>query len=322
MTLALADYLELTPREAQAQWQSIVQRSASSPGGRQEDFRPVETLLSYGLFFVMNPHRYGGRNMNAAPAPFHRVCAAIRRSGRSVLEKMLNLDGTRSHRAKNEWELFVHLEGDLRQYSYLYRICLASARAVGIPPESLPDFLGLEQSGELHLLGQDDLPAPALGPSLEPEVAVESHRLGASEQETERLLLAKARMGQHGFARDVLSRCEGACVFCGMAPRSLPRESLMVASHVKPWVTSDSRERLDLHNGVAACPTHDAAFDRGLLTVAADGAVIRGERLLVSMARDPGMAEHFGDSAIVRAIAPRFLPKQVYLDYHRSEVFR
>ena len=40
---------------------------------------------------------------------------------------------------------------------------------------------------------------------------------------------------------------------------------MLVASHIKPWKDSSPRERLDHRNGLAACPTHDAAFDAGLL---------------------------------------------------------
>jgi putative restriction endonuclease len=37
---------------------------------------------------------------------------------------------------------------------------------------------------------------------------------------------------------------------------------VLVAGHIKPWKPS---ERLDPRNGLAACPSHDVAFDTGLL---------------------------------------------------------
>ena len=42
---------------------------------------------------------------------------------------------------------------------------------------------------------------------------------------------------------------------------------MLLAGHIKPWKDSSSRERLDPRNGLAACPAHDAAFDKGMITV-------------------------------------------------------
>ena len=44
---------------------------------------------------------------------------------------------------------------------------------------------------------------------------------------------------------------------------------MLLAGHIKPWKDSTSSERLDLTNGLAACPSHDVAFEyfRGRFTV-------------------------------------------------------
>jgi hypothetical protein len=39
---------------------------------------------------------------------------------------------------------------------------------------------------------------------------------------------------------------------------------MLVAGHIKPWKDSTSAERMDLRNSLAACPSHDVAFDAGL----------------------------------------------------------
>jgi predicted restriction endonuclease len=39
---------------------------------------------------------------------------------------------------------------------------------------------------------------------------------------------------------------------------------MLVAGHIKPWKDSTSAERMDLRNGLAACLSHDLAFDTGL----------------------------------------------------------
>ena len=88
-----------------------------------------------------------------------------------------------------------------------------------------------------------------------------------TEQETERILLAAARVGQHLFAQNVLTNCGQSCVFCGLRPTSFGAKRMLVAGHIKPWKRSTPTERLDTRNGLAACPSHDVAFDTGLLTV-------------------------------------------------------
>jgi len=42
---------------------------------------------------------------------------------------------------------------------------------------------------------------------------------------------------------------------------------MLVANHIKAWKASSAVERLDVRNGLTACPSHDVAFDTGLITV-------------------------------------------------------
>ncbi|MBM4355683.1 MAG: hypothetical protein FJ109_18155 [Deltaproteobacteria bacterium] len=67
MTVGLSAFLDLTPEQARAQWTRILRRSQPEAGKRQEPFLPIEVILSYGLFFVMDPHSFGGANMARAP---------------------------------------------------------------------------------------------------------------------------------------------------------------------------------------------------------------------------------------------------------------
>lgn len=104
------------------------------------------------------------------------------------------------------------------------------------------------------------------------------------ELTTERILEGVARIGQHRFAAGVLANCGGSCVFCGFKPAGLEGHRLMVPSHIKPWRESTDRERLDIANGLAACPTHDAAFDTGLLYVNGGLRVHRSPKLAATQA--------------------------------------
>ncbi len=88
-------YTTLTTSDIQAQWARIVARYPLPQGLRQETYLPVETLLCYGLFFVFDPHRYGGDTVDKASPVVRMLAALFRRSPASILFKMFNLDGSR-----------------------------------------------------------------------------------------------------------------------------------------------------------------------------------------------------------------------------------
>ena len=72
------------------------------------------------------------------------------------------------------------------------------------------------------------------------------------------------------FALNVLTNCGRWCVFCGLNPSAFGAKRMLLAGHIKPWKDSSATGRLDPLNGLAACPSHDVAFDTGMLTVTAD----------------------------------------------------
>src|SRR6266700_6501042 len=94
----LGDYLDLTPAQAVAQWASVLARRPVEQG-RQVDFIPVETLLCLAASLVVNHRRYGGSTAHTAGAPVPELSRLFIRRPSSVLAKMANLDGSRSHGA-------------------------------------------------------------------------------------------------------------------------------------------------------------------------------------------------------------------------------
>lgn len=86
--------------------------------------------------------------------------------------------------------------------------------------------------------------------------------------ETERESVIKSRVGQSEFKENLL-RDNPCCRLCG-----LEMKELLIASHIKPWSQSNSKERLDFYNGFLLCPTHDALFDKGFISFADDGSII------------------------------------------------
>ena len=149
----LADYLDLTVSQAREQFRSLLARRPA-PGGRQVTLLPVETLLCLAASFLVNHRHFGGSTAHQAPEPVPALARLFSRPPSSVLAKMANLDGSRSHGAR--WDVLAGamLREDPAQFSAIYRLLLHAARGEGFGPARLPDFLGLEQGGELALLAE------------------------------------------------------------------------------------------------------------------------------------------------------------------------
>jgi len=319
----LADYLELTVGQAREQFRVLLQRRPA-PGGRQVTFLPVETLLCLAASFLVNHRRFGGATAHRAPEPVPSLARLFARPPSSVLAKMANLDGSRSHGAR--WDVLAGamLRGDAARFAHIYRVLLHAARAEGIGPGRLPDVLELEHGGELTLLGQEELDISLLEADLREKIARHAAGSELSELETERVLLAAARVGQHVFAVHVLANCGSRCVFCGLSPASFGAKRMLLAGHIKPWKDSTPSERLDPRNGLAACPAHDVAFDTGLLTVNG-GLRIHLARSLADAVRDDALArQYYGQPPLHEAlILPpgAQVPARKYLDWHRQKIF-
>jgi putative restriction endonuclease len=303
----LEDYLDLGASAAAGQWLRIIDRV---PAARQEPFLPIETLLTFGCFYLVDHRSFGGSTSNLAPGPVPLLARLFVRTPASILAKMANLDGSWTHRAAHELELFAALSTDPARYSPLYVMTLTAARSVAIDASTLPDFLGMEAGTGLVLLGQEDLGQADLEAGIEPELRRLVPLTPVDALTTERVLEGVARIGQHRFASEVLENCGGACVFCGLHPAGLGGHRLLTASHIKPSRDCNHRERVDVTNGLAACPTHDAAFDTGLLTVNGGFRVRESSRLVMARASEPTMASSFGHPPLLPSV---LLPQKARL---------
>ena len=92
---------------------------------------------------------------------------------------------------------------------------------------------------------------------------------------TEQWKLQKTRIGQGPFRSALLTRWHGRC------PLTLIGEpELLRASHIVPWNRCESdSERVNPENGLLLSALWDAAFDRGLVSFADDGAALASPRL-------------------------------------------
>jgi hypothetical protein len=80
----------------------------------------------------------------------------------------------------------------------------------------------------------------------------------------ERDAITKVRVNQSLFRSMILAGYGNACCVCTM-----PIARLLVASHIVPW-SVDRQLRMNPRNGICLCVLHDKAYDRGILSIAAD----------------------------------------------------
>lgn len=99
---------------------------------------------------------------------------------------------------------------------------------------------------------------------------------------------------------------------------------MLVASRIDPWREGTASERPDLGNGLSACPTHDVAFDTGLLTVNGGMRIHVKSSLARQVAIDAATRSAFGRPPLAeRLLLPlgARVPKARYLAWHQQNVF-
>lgn len=120
--------------------------------------------------------------------------------------------------------------------------------------------------------------------------------------------IVKIRVNQSRFRKKLIERYHKCCL-CGVQ-----EESLLVASHIKPWSECDGDEKLDVNNGLLLCPNHDQLFDQGWISFDNKGN-IRISPLL--------RAEDIVKLNVGRNMKIKVYPKnKKYLSYHRKNIFR
>lgn len=324
----LSAFIRLNKEDALAQWVTIKERSWPGSGKRQVTFLPVETLLCLCASLVVNHRKFGSATAHLAPEPVPSLALLFKRPSSSILAKMANLDGSRANGGKHELEGGVILLSSPSRLTETYILLLSTARQAGVGAMELVDFLGLEGGGEFSLRGQDELDDVDLVEELSPERAKWQQQRSDLEQVlTTRIVEASARIGQHRFASQVLSAHEHRCVFCGLRVETegTPAQRMLVASHIKPWREGSPRERLDPRNGLTACPTHDVAFDTGLIGVDAGLNISVRQDLLTRAQEDPAVRGAFGDPVMRhRLVIPdsAVRPGVEYLNWHGEYIYQ
>ena len=131
----------------------------------------------------------------------------------------------------------------------------------------------------------------------------------------ERMATVAVRENQSFFRKTILAAYENRCCVTG-----IDVETLLNASHIKPWAESNQTEKLNPQNGLCLNVLHDRAFDRGLITLADDYAVIVSNQ--VRRTGSDAVRKMLLDYADRKIQLPtRFKPRDDFLAWHRENVF-
>ena len=145
---------------------------------------------------------------------------------------------------------------------------------------------------------------------LREEISIENERIEINQMnlsKTEKEYLRKARLGQGKYRKELISLWKGCSV------SGITQESLLIASHIKPWSDSNNKERVDKFNGFLLLPTLDKLFDKGFISFNDNGIIIISRQI---------DKEDFDILNINENMKIKIFSENIpYLQYHQKEVF-
>ena len=131
----------------------------------------------------------------------------------------------------------------------------------------------------------------------------------------DRMASRRVRVNQRFFRDAVVSAYGGKCCITG-----IDLEEVLIASHIKPWKDSNSKEKLNPRNGLCLNALHDKAFDRGLIAVNDDYSIAVSN--VVSQSPNYAVRSLLLEYKSRKITLPsRFLPQAEFLQWHRNNVF-
>lgn len=123
---------------------------------------------------------------------------------------------------------------------------------------------------------------------------------------TEKLVYISTRVGQGSFRQKLIDYWQGCAI------TKYANTQLLVASHIKPWRSSNNHERLDVYNGILLLPNYDKAFDLGYISFDEEG------KVCISSEIDNPQLLGIREELTVNVNAQH----QLYLSYHRENIFK
>lgn len=123
--------------------------------------------------------------------------------------------------------------------------------------------------------------------------------------------ITNARVGQGKYRDELLLECQ-SCPITGIND-----DRLLIASHIKPWIVSNDKEKVDPKNGFILSPLYDKLFDKGFITFTDE------RRVILSNWISPNNYKRIGikDNDFFQKL-PIDDERKIYLKYHRECVFK
>lgn len=274
------------------------------PGG--SNWSETETLAAFRLYCSTPFGKLHQRNPEII-----ELAAKLGRTPSAVGMKACNFASLDpAHRARG----VTGLPNRSRVEEAIWERFMADSAAVAIEAEEAWEALGMPSDDAD--VGEPTGAAPDPEPISVPEGPTQTILpTGPSEASATR----SVRLHQAFFRRTVLSGYGHRCALTGLA-----HPALLVASHIIPWSADESR-RADPRNGLCLNVLADKAFDRGLITLDDDLAVVVVGGLGPSL-RDPQvggtLAAHLAGWEGRRLRPPeRFEPDGEAVRWHRGRVF-
>jgi hypothetical protein len=137
------------------------------------------------------------------------------------------------------------------------------------------------------------------------KVIAKYQKLESKDKET----VIKARIGQ-GIFREWLEKYWNKCSVTGCR-----KISVLIASHIKPWIDCNNEEAIDVYNGLLLTPNIDKLFDKGLISFSDDGVILISSELDDENLKTLGIKKDMR----VNKIENEHLK---YFDYHRTRIFK
>lgn len=134
----------------------------------------------------------------------------------------------------------------------------------------------------------------------------------SNKSDTEITNLKTSRIGQ-GKYRELLLENMPFCPFT-----RINDERLLRASHIKPWVSSDNKEKIDPKNGLTLSPTYDVLFDRGFISFENDGSLLVSP--FISPMNQKRLDIKNGKKINIEIFFDEY--RINYLQYHRENIFQ
>ena len=149
------------------------------------------------------------------------------------------------------------------------------------------------------------------------EIKEEDEELRTPPGSTDIERTVRQRRGQSFFRQAVLAAYGMKCCVTGT-----PITQMLVASHILPW-SGFPKERLNPRNGICLSAIHDAAFDRGLMTLDEHYKIVLSRSLRKSATMVQLLQAAFLSYEGKAITMPyKFLPDRKFLQFHRESVFQ